>query len=48
MRLNSEPLLESIGSLNQVAEKGLRQTIAFMMQRVKDRYVEEFSWIDGK
>ena len=45
---DSRPLLESIGSLNQEAEKALRQSITFLKQSLEDGDVEEFSWIEGK
>ena len=45
---DSRPLLESIGSSNQVAEKALRQSIAFLKQSLEDSNVKEFSWIEGK
>ena len=45
---DSRPLLESIRSSNQIAEKSLRQSIAYLKQSLEDGDVEEFSWIEGK
>ena len=45
---DSRPLLESIGSSSQIAEKSLRQSIAYLKQTLEDGEVEEFSWIEGK
>ena len=40
---DSRPLLESIGSSNQVAEKALRQSMAFLKQSLEDGDIKEFS-----
>ena len=45
---DSRPLLESIGSLSQISEKALRQTIAFIKQSLEDKSVEQYSWIERK
>ena len=45
---DSRPLLESIGSSNQVAEKALRQSVVSLKQTLEDGDVESFSWIEGK
>ena len=45
---DSRPLLESIGSSSQIAEKALRQSIASMKQSLEDGDVDQFSWIEGK
>ena len=44
---DSRPLLESIGSTNQIAEKALRQSIAFIKQSLEDEEVINLSWIEG-
>jgi hypothetical protein len=44
---DSRPLLESIGSSSQVAEKALRQSIAFLKQALEDGEIEQYSWIEG-
>ena len=45
---DSRPLLESIGSSSQIAEKSLRQSIAYLKQTLEDGEVEAYSWIEGK
>ena len=45
---DSRPLLESIGSSSQIAEKALRQSIASLKQSLEDGDVDQFSWIEGK
>ena len=45
---DSRPLLESIGSKNQLAGKAIRQSIAFLKKSLEDGEVEEYSWIEGK
>ena len=44
---DSRPLLESIGSSSQIAEKALRQSVSFMKQTLEDGEVEQYSWIEG-
>ena len=44
---DSTPLLESIGSLRQVEEKSLRQSVAALKQNLEDGEVSWFSWIAG-
>jgi uncharacterized protein YheU (UPF0270 family) len=45
---DSRPLLESIGSSSQIAEKSLRQSIAYLKQALEDGEVVAYSWIEGK
>lgn len=45
---DSRPLLESIGSLSQIAKTALRQSVANLKQTLEDGEVDEFSWIEGK
>ena len=40
--------LESIGSCEQIKEKALRQSMAFLKQCLEDSDVESFTWIEGK
>ena len=44
---DSRPLLESIGSSSQIAEKALRQSVSFLKQALEDGEVEQYSWIEG-
>ena len=41
-------MLESIGSLSQIAKTALRQSVANLKQTLEDGEVDEFSWIEGK
>ena len=45
---DSRPLLESISSSSQIAEKALQQSIAYMKQSLEDGDVNDYSWIEGK
>ena len=45
---DSRPLLESVGSSSQVAEKQIRQSIAFLKQSLEDGDVDSYAWIEGK
>ena len=42
------PLLETLGSTSQVAEKGLRKAIAYLKEHLKLGSVESYGWIQGK
>ena len=42
------PLLETLGSTSQVAEKGLRKAIAYLKENLKLGSVESYEWIQGK
>ena len=42
------PLLESIGSLGQIEEKVLRQSVAYQKQSLEDGEVTYYSWIQGE
>ena len=42
------PLLETLGSTSQVAEKGLRKVIAYLKEHRKLESVESYGWIQGK
>merc|ERR1712240_404550 len=44
----SRPLLETLGSTSQVAEKGLRKSIAYLKEHLKLGSVESYGWIEGK
>jgi hypothetical protein len=44
---DSKPLLESIGSIHQVDEKLLQNSITNMKEVLYDGVVESFSWLDG-
>ena len=46
--LDSIPLLEALGSTSQVAEKGLRKSIAYLKEHLKLGSVESYGWIEGK
>ena len=39
---DSRPLLETLGSTSQVAEKGLRKEIAYLMEHLKFGGVESY------
>ena len=39
------PLLETLGSTSQVAEKGLRKAIAYLKEHLKIGSVERHGWI---
>ena len=39
---------DRIHNPNQIAEKSLRLSIAYLKQSLEDGDVEEFSWIEGK
>ena len=45
---DSRPLLETLGSTSQVAEKGLRKSIAYLKEHLKLGSVESYGWIEGK
>ena len=45
---DSHPLLETLGSTSQVAEKGLRKAIAYLKEHLKLGSVESYGWIQGK
>merc|ERR1712002_752807 len=45
---DSRPLLETLGSTSQIAEKGLRKSIAYLKEQLKLGKVESYSWIEGK
>merc|ERR1712112_146486 len=45
---DSHPLLETLGSTSQVAEKGLRKAIAYLKEHLKLGSVESYGWIEGK
>ena len=45
---DSRPLLETLGSTSQVAEKALRQSVAYLKQCLKDKNVDLYAWIEGK
>ena len=47
MFTDSKPLLESIGSSEQVEEKSLRQSVVSLRQNLEDADVDRFSWIPG-
>ena len=42
------PLLETLGSTSQVAEKGLRKAIAYLKEHLKLGSVESYGFIQGK
>ena len=42
------PLLETLGSTSQVAEKGLRKAVAYLKEYLKLGSVEKYTWIKGK
>ena len=44
---DSRPLLETLGSTSQIAEKGLRKSIAYLKEQLKLGKVESYSWIEG-
>ena len=46
--MDSRPLLESIGSSSQVAEKVLRQSVNYLKQGLEDGDVSLYGWIEGK
>ena len=48
MFTNLHPLLETLGSTSQVAEKGLRKTVAYLKEHLKLGSVERYAWIQGK
>ena len=39
--------LESIGSCEQIKEKALRQSVAYLKQDFEGGKITEFSWIEG-
>ena len=45
---DSRPLLETLGSTSQIAEKGLRQSIAYLKEHLMLESVESYAWIEGK
>ena len=45
---DSRPLLETIGSLGQIEEKVLRQSVAYLKQSLEDGEVTDYSWIQGE
>ena len=45
---DSKPLLETLGSTSQVAEKALRQSVAYLKQYLEDKEVDMYAWIEGK
>ena len=45
---DSRPLLETLGSTSQIAEKGLRKSIAYLKEHLKLGSVESYGWIEGK
>ena len=45
---DSRPLLETLGSTSQVAEKGLRKSVAYLKEHLKLGSVESYGWIEGK
>ena len=45
---DSRLLLETLGSTSQVAEKALRQSVAYLNQCLEDREVDLYAWIGGK
>ena len=42
------PLLETLGSTSEVAEKGLRKAVAYLSEHLKLGSVERYAWIQGK
>ena len=46
--MDSRPLLETLGSTSQVAEKGLRKPEAYLKRFLKLGCVEKYAWIEGK
>ena len=44
----SGPLLETLRSTSQVAEKGLRNTMAYLKEYLKLGSVERYAWIQVK
>ena len=45
---DSRPLLESIGSLGQIEEKALRQSIAYLKQALEEGEIIGYSLIQGE
>ena len=45
--MDLRPLLETLGSTSQVAEKALRQLVAYLKQCLEDEKVDMFAWIEG-
>ena len=45
---DSGPLLETLGSTSQVAEKALRQSVAYLKQCLDDKNLDLYAWIEGK
>ena len=43
---DSRPLLETLGSTSQVAEKGLRKSVAYLKEHLKLGSVESYGWIE--
>ena len=41
------PLLETLGSTSQVAEKGLRKAVAYLKEHLKLGSVERYAWMQG-
>ena len=46
--IDSRPLLEFIGSLGQIEEKQLRQSVAYLKQELEDGEILGYSWIQGE
>ena len=45
---DSRPLLETLGSTNQVVVKAFTQSVAYLKQCLEDKNVDFFAWIEGK
>lgn len=45
---DSRPLLETLGSTSQVAEKGLRKAVVYLKEHLKLGSVYKYPWIKGK
>ena len=45
---NSRPLLETIGSTSQVAEKAPGQSVAYLKQCLEHKEFQMYLWIEGK
>ena len=45
---DSRLLLEILESTSQVAEKGLRPSVAYLKQCLEDKEVGLYAWIEGK
>ena len=46
--MDSRLLLETLGSISQVAEKALRQLVTYLKQSLKKEETMDYSWIEGE